>query len=256
MKKIGILLIIALLPVHFVLAYGPDGHRAIASIAQSELSARARKKIDKILGVNGIIYSSTWADEVRSEPAYSYSYPWHYQNLKENCTPDELIQLWNNPTAEGEHLFFAIGHMMARLKQNNRDTVALRFLIHFTGDLYQPMHLGREADLGGNRVSYTWFGQKSNIHRLWDSQLIDHHEMSYTELARFLTDRFSTQKKELQQRSVTDDLLESHKICQAIYNYDNSDTNNYLYFYRFNANLNLQLYKAGLRLAQFLESIY
>ncbi|KAB2823145.1 MAG: S1/P1 nuclease [Paludibacter sp.] len=256
MKKIGYLLLIALFPAHILLAYGPDGHRAIASIAQSELSVGARKKIDKLLGTNGMIYTSTWADEVRSEPSYSYSYPWHYQNLKANCPPDELIKLWNNPTAEGEHLFFAIGQMLTRLKQNNQHAAALRSLIHLTGDLYQPMHLGREADQGGNRVGYTWFGQQSTIHRLWDSQLIGHHQMSYTELARYLADSFAPQKKELKKRSVTDDLLDSYQLCNRIYHYDHTDTNNYLYFYRFNADLNLQVYKAGLRLAQFLESIY
>ena len=80
--------------------------------------------------------------------------------------------------------------------------------------------------------------------------------MSYTELARYLADSFAPQKKELKKRSVTDDLLYSYQLCNRIYHYDHTDTNNYLYFYRFNADLNLHVYKAGLRLAQFLESIY
>lgn len=250
------LLLLALIYSISAGAYGPTGHRAIASIAQEELSAGALRKIEKILGTNGIIYSSTWADEVRSEPAYSYSYPWHYQNLNTSMSPENVSSLWNNPTAEGEHLFFAIQQMMQRLKKNKKDVDALRFLIHFTGDLYQPMHLGRQSDLGGNRVAYTWFGTKTNIHTLWDSYLVEHHKMSYTELARYLTDRYSNNKSKFKKTLLTDDIYSSWVLSMRIYNYDNKDTNNYLYFYRFNEDMNVQLYKAGLRLAQFLESIY
>jgi len=256
MKNIVLLLVVALLSSAIVQAYGPTGHRVIASIAQDELSAGARKKIDKLLGTNGIIYASTWADEVRSDPSYSYSYPWHYQNLNTSMSPDNIATLWNNPTSEGEHLFYAIQQMTQRLKKNKKDVEALKFLIHFTGDMYQPMHLGRQADQGGNRVGYTWFGEKSNIHRLWDSQLIDNYAMSYMELATFLNDRYSADKKKLKKTTLTDDLHQSYQLCVRIYNYDNRDTNNYLYFYRFSNDVEIQLYKAGLRLAQFLNSIY
>ena len=256
MKQILYILLFALLPAALLQAYGPTGHRVIASIAQSELSSGARKKIDKILGTNGMIYTSTWADEVRSDPAYNYSSPWHYQNLNASMSPENIKNLWENPTSEGEHLFYAIQQMMERLKKDKKDTEALKFLIHFTGDMYQPMHLGRQADQGGNRVNFTWFGDKSNIHRLWDSQLIDHNDMSFTEFTRLLIDRYSPEKKKLKKATLTDDLHQSYQLCVRIYNYDNRDTNNYLYVYRFKNDLNLQLYKAGLRLAQFLESIY
>ena len=256
MKQLLIVLLIAFQTAPALLAYGPAGHRAIATIARNELSAGARKKIDKILGANGMIYFSTWADEVRSDPSYSYSYPWHYQNLNSSMSPENIVSLWNNPEAEGEHLFFAIQQMQQRLKKNKKDAEALKFLIHFTGDLYQPMHLGRQADQGGNKVGYTWFGEKSNIHRLWDSQLIDHYSMSYSELAGYLSDRFGPQKRKLKKSALSDDLHHSYQLSVRIYNYDNRDTTNYLYYYRFSYDQELQLFKAGLRLAQFLESIY
>lgn len=256
MKKTKHLLLVLLLVSTAALAYGPTGHRTVASIAQDELSHCARKKIAKLLGTNGMIYYSTWADEVRSDAAYNYSSPWHYQNLNENMSPESIEYLWENPTSEGEHLFYAIQEMMDRLKKNKKDVEALRFLIHFTGDLYQPMHLGRKEDRGGNQVGFTWFGTQTNIHSLWDGYLIDHHKMSFTELTTYLKDRYSGEKKSLKKNSLTDDLKSSYLICRRIYSYDNTDRNNYLYFYRFGDDLNLQLYKAGLRLAQFLESIY
>lgn len=256
MKHFLIILLLAVLPVPALQAYGPIGHRVIASIARNELSTGARKKIEKVIGTNGMIYFSTWADEVRSDSSYSYSYPWHYQNLNTSITPETISTLWDNPASEGEHLFYAIQQLTHRLKKDKKDVEALKFLIHFTGDLYQPMHLGRQADLGGNKVAYTWFGEKSNIHRLWDSQLIDHYDMSYSELARYLTDKFTPQKRKLKKTALTGDLYQSYQLCVRIYNYDNRDMNNYLYFYRFSPEQELQLYKAGLRLAQFLESIY
>jgi len=132
----------------------------MADIAYQHLTNKARKQCDKALGKHGIIYQATWADEVRSDKNYDYSYKWHYQNLKDSMTTEDLKQLLENPTAEGEHLFYAINLMTDRLKKNPSDAEALKFLVHFTGDLHQPMHLGRAEDLGGNKVEMNWFGKK------------------------------------------------------------------------------------------------
>jgi len=56
-------------------------------------------------------------------------------------------------------------------------------LVHFMGDLHQPMHIGRKEDKGGNSIQVEWFGRGTNLHSVWDSKMIDDWEMSYIELA-------------------------------------------------------------------------
>jgi hypothetical protein len=256
MKKPGILLSLLLISV-IGLAYGPIGHRAVAKIAYDELKPKAKKQIDDLLGREGLIYSSTWADEVRSDPDnYKYSYPWHYQNLAEGMSTDDLKKLWDNPASEGEHLFFAIQTLQKRLIKDKNDVEALKFLIHFVADLHQPMHLGRKDDLGGNKVSYTWFGDKTNIHSLWDSYLIENKKMSYTELASYLQNTQEKEKEKLMNETILQGIERGYAICNLIYLYDREDTNNYRYVYRFDKYLDEMLYRSGIRLALILNEIY
>ena len=57
----------------------------------------------------------------------------------------------------------------------------LRLLIHIVGDVHQPLHVGRKGDRGGNDIKVTWFGESSNLHKIWDEGLIDNQQLSYTE---------------------------------------------------------------------------
>src|ERR1035437_10467868 len=85
-------------------AYDAVGHRIIADIAYDNLTDKARTQVDKILGKRGIVYEASWADEVRSDNKYAYSYQWHYQDLDDNMTSADIKKLMVNPKAEGEHL--------------------------------------------------------------------------------------------------------------------------------------------------------
>ena len=145
-------------------AYDAIGHRVVADIAYKNLTSKTRTQVDKILGKHGIIYAATWADEIRSDNKYAYSYQWHYQNLKDSLTTNDFKILLANPKSEGTHLFFAIDTLTTRLKKDKNDAEALKFLVHFMGDLHQPMHLGRLQDLGGNKLDVKWFGKTINLH--------------------------------------------------------------------------------------------
>ncbi|MGB4578069.1 MAG: S1/P1 nuclease [Paludibacter sp.] len=240
----------------FASAYDAVGHRIIADIAYQHLTNKARKQCDKVLGKHGIIYQATWADEVRSDKNYDYSYKWHYQNLKDSMTTEDLKQLLENPTAEGEHLFYAINLMTDRLKKNPSDAEALKFLVHFTGDLHQPMHLGRAEDLGGNKVEMNWFGKKTNVHAVWDAQITESKNMSYTEFSVYLQDKFKPRKAEFQKFTVLQSVEAAYLVRNAIYAYDKSDANNYHYVYRFAGDLDEMLYRGGIQLANLLNEIY
>lgn len=258
MKKLNVLFISAFLLSSLlkVFAYDVVGHRIIARIAYDNLSDKAREETNKVLGTRGIIYQASWADELRSDSTYEYSYPWHYQNLKQGLTNDSLQNLWNNPTAEGEHLFMAIQSMIRRLKKNKDDSEALKFLVHFIGDLHQPLHLGREEDLGGNKIKMTWFGKPVNVHQVWDQYLIDSRKMSSLEYAQFLEDKFEPQNETFKKYNFMDAIESSYSIAQEIYSYDMTDTNPYHYSYHFVNVADTMLYRAGILLAKTLNDLY
>ena len=72
----------------------------------------------------------------------------------------------------------------------------MKLLVHFVGDLHQPLHLGKKEDKGGNDIDILWFGKKSNLHRLWDSDIIDSSKFSFSELSQNLP-AISLKKKKI-----------------------------------------------------------
>jgi hypothetical protein len=250
-------LTLCLLAITFSLsAYDAVGHRIVADIAYQNLTEKARIQLDNLLGKHGIVYEATWADEIRSDKKYAYSYQWHYQDLDDNMSSADIKKLLSSPKVEGEHLFFAIDTLTSRLKKDKNDVEALKFLIHFIGDLHQPLHLGRKDDKGGNSVEYNWFGRKINLHSLWDNYLIDNQRMSYTEYSQYLQDKFEPLKAEMKKHGLLQSVEASYAVRNLIYAYDYSDTSNYHYAYRFTDSLDEMLYRGGIQLANVLNAIY
>ncbi len=237
-------------------AFDAIGHRIISDIAYQNLKCSTRKKVDKLLVKNGITYASVWADDVRSDSDYAYSYDWHFQNLKDGMTKAELQYLLENPTSEGEHLFFALDSLSKRLKNNKKDVEALKFIVHFAADLFQPMHLGRLSDRGGNDVMIKWFGRDIRLHQLWDTQMLEGQKFSYSEYSQYLQDKFSKQKKELKNQSKLDAIWETYLLRNKIYAYNYSNLSGYHYMYEFNEDMDRQLFRAGIQLAKLLNEVF
>lgn len=257
MKTIKSLIIISLLWISLsAVAFDGLGHRVVAVIAYQNLTDKARSQVDAVLGKRGIIYESTWADEIRSDKKYDYSHVWHYQNLRDSLTVQDLGELLAGPAAEGEHLFYAIDLMKSRLKKNKSDAEALKFLVHFVGDLHQPMHLGRKEDLGGNKVDTKWFGKSVNLHALWDRELPESQKYSYSEYSQYLQDKFEPRKAQFLNYTMLQSVAAGYAIRSAIYAYDTSDSNSFHYLYRFTDPLDEMLYRGGIQLANMLNSIY
>ena len=237
-------------------AYDAVGHRIIAEIAYRNLTDKARTQVDKVLGKHGIVYEASWADDVRSDNKYAYSYQWHYQDLDDNMTSNDIKKLLENPKAEGEHLFFALDTLTSRLKKDRNDAEALKFIVHFVGDLHQPLHLGRKDDKGGNTVDFNWFGRKTNLHSVWDGSLIESQKMSYTEFSQYLQDKYEARKAEIKKQTILQSVEAVYAVRNMIYSYDMSDKSNYHYVYFFANKRDEMLYRGGIQLANVLNAIY
>ncbi len=161
-------------------AWGPTGHRVVGQIAEDHLSAAARRGVEALIGPESLAEAATWADEIRSDPTWDKAAPWHYISIDDGETLETTRR-----SSDGDVLW-AIHHFSDVLRSadasHEEKGEALKFLVHFVGDVHQPLHVGRRADQGGNSVQVSWFGETTNLHRVWDSEMIDHEGLSFTEL--------------------------------------------------------------------------
>ena len=255
MKKILSFFALSFLLVWQAVGYDAVGHRIVADIAYGQLTQKARKQVDAILGTHGIVYYASWADDIKSDKHYSYSYQWHFQNLADGMSGQDIADLWNEPKREGEYLFYALDSLARVLEQEPANADALKFVVHFVGDCMQPMHLGRVDDLGGNKIYLKWFGKSVKLHTLWDRYLIENRQYSYSEFSHYLCDKYENEP--VQQMTLLEAVQKCYTIRQAIYDYQQKgDKNNYHYAYRFNTDLDWCLYAAGVQLGKLLNGIY
>lgn len=259
MRKIHFFLFLVLLsfPSQQILAWGKIGHRVVAQVAYDNLTPRARRHIDKVLGPHGIVYYSNWADEIKSDTIYPRSYDWHFQDFDAGLSDSVLIATLTDYPKVGGNLFRAMDSLVALLRQDPSNVDALRFVIHLMGDRFCPMHTAHLDDLGGNRVYLEWFKQPYNLHRVWDDGLIEATRYSYSEYAEYLENHLADQKKAISRMSEADLLRHNYALTNEIYDYYHAwDGNCWHFAYHFTPKMEWQLYASGIRLAMLLNEIY
>lgn len=265
MKKLNLLkkaaIAFALIYVPFTAgAWGVLGHRIVGEVADYYLSVKARKAVQQILGTESMAMAANWADFIKSDTAYNYLSNWHYVNLPESLSQSDVFTFLDKQP--GPNIYNKTNEMIVVLK-NPKSTaeqkkLALRMVIHLMGDMHQPMHTARKDDLGGNKILLTWFGEKSNLHRVWDEGLVDFQQLSYTEYTKAINHPTALQLGAWQRSSLKDCVFESYQICNKIYatGVKNDDKLSYRYNFDWIDTVNEQLLKGGVRLAKVLNDIY
>lgn len=238
-------------------AWGPKGHRVIANVAYMHLTKKAQKQVDSVLGKHGIIYLSTWPDEIRSDTIYRNSDDWHYQNMESNIPDSVVMSMLCDYPAQGGQMYRKIDSLMQVLSSNKQDRDALVFIVHLTADRLCPAHMGHAGDRGGNRIQMKWFGQSTNLHSVWDSKLIESKGFSYSEYTTYLEDTYRDQKCAIEKMSWEELTVKTYHMTDEIYKYQQKwDGNAYHYAWHWTGSMEWQMYAAGIRLAQLLNQIY
>ncbi|MUH37892.1 S1/P1 Nuclease [Zobellia amurskyensis] len=235
--------------------WSKTGHRTVGEVAQHHLSKKARKALKKLLNGESLAYVSTFADDIKADRAYKEFSAWHYVNIPEGKDYSDI-----EPNKNGD-LITGINKCIEIIKDENskkEDKVFyLKMLVHLIGDLHQPMHVGRFEDKGGNDIQLQWFNEGTNLHRVWDSNMINTYGMSYTELASSLPQLSKEQVKFIQQGTVLEWVEESQEIASKLY--DSVETGEKLYYrysYDWWGTVETQLQKGGLRLAKVLNELF
>ncbi|MFD2247932.1 S1/P1 nuclease [Pontibacter ruber] len=254
MKKLVCALMFIPLFAGQVFAWGQNGHRAVGLIAEQHLSKKAKKKIAKVLHETSLAEASVWMDDIKSDTAYNHTHDWHWVTIPENMRYE---QTQKNPNGD---IIMKIEELTKALKAGNLNEKQqgeyLKYLVHLVGDLHQPLHVGKEGDTGGNAIKLQWFGKPSNLHRVWDSDMIESKDLSFTELARFAGNPNKKQVKELQSTTVRDWAYESMTYRPQVYNLPEDGKLSYRYSYDNFDTLEKRILQAGVRLAGLLNEIY
>jgi hypothetical protein len=262
MKKILVKTILAGLIFFLPLqgsAWGVLGHRIVGEIADSYLKSRTKKEIKKILGNESVAMSSNWMDFIKSDNSFRYLSNWHYINFSHGLSYPQVTEYLKKDTST--NIYTRINFVTQGLKKKETPSemkqMYLRILIHLVGDIHQPLHCGRAEDMGGNNIKITWFNNPGNLHTLWDSDLIDFQQLSYTEYARAINYTTPEQLKAWQKDDLTKWVFESYKMSDDLYKEAETNTK-YSYKYNFDhiKDLDQQLLKGGVRLAGLLNHIF
>jgi len=258
-RKILIIISLFLWPFHSF-GWGLLGHRIVGEIAQSNLTAKARLQIQKILGTESIAMASNWADFIKSDSSYRYLETWHYINFPKGLNYDEFKIELKKDTATDIYtkLIFLTAQLKKKGLSKEKKQMYLRLLIHFVGDAHQPLHVSPIGTTGGNDIKVQWFNNPSNLHRVWDSDLIDRQQLSYTEYTHYINHITPSARKQLQADPISKWLYESYKIAEELQDEikENNPRLGYRYDYDHISRLNQQLLKGGVRLAGLLNKLF
>lgn len=255
MRTIIAALLIALTSTQ-ALAWGQNGHRVTGAIAEPLLSRKAKAQVAAILGNETLAEASTWADEMKSSPEVFWQVtanPWHWVTVPTGKTYAEV-----GAPPEGD-AFSALQKFSADLKDPKstleQKQLALRFIVHIVGDLHQPLHVGSGNDRGGNDRKVTFMREETNLHAVWDGNLIDRQQLSFTEMTAFLTRKLTPQLR--REWSNPDPLVwigESAALHAQIY--PTEDRLSWSYGFNQQDTVDRRLTQAGVRMAAYLNELF
>ena len=250
------------------LAWGPDGHRIVADIAESRLSMQAKTAIAQLLSDSpdpSLASIANWADSIRKDREETG--PWHYVDIPYEMSgfdPQRDGKDGNNVVNKLEEFAKVLNDRNAPRQQR---VEALKFIVHFMGDLHQPMHcVERNGDKGGNFRLVFFPGKREavNLHRIWDSDILKlaRGKLEDPEYAAALNTRISKEQEQSWSRGTPASWAnEGHELAVRVaYSGIPSDgappkiTDEYLAAAQ--PVVETQLSKAGVRLANLLNRIF
>lgn len=242
-------------------AWGSEGHRIVAEIAERFLEPETSRRLHELLALENqttLASVSNWADQIRGQRPNTAS--WHFVDIPISRSSYEV----RRDCPRGNCVVAKIDDFAAKLADKNAPPVqrleALKFLVHFIGDVHQPLHASNNRDHGGNDIHVEFKEHKTNLHALWDSRLLTSvvhgDERAYAlNLAHSIS---AADYKTWKTGSAADWANESHTIAvQVLYGELPHGPGAVPSFYEAKALpiIDQQMKKAGVRLAVLLNSI-
>lgn len=268
MKKTIAIILLASFVSTQLFGWGPKGHAIVADIAQSRLTPLTRKNLQALLGQESLASISSWADQVRKDRDESYD--WHFVDIPKDAAGfseqrDCFRPQDQHKGAPTDHHNCAVdrieifSRILADEKASPADRLeALKWVVHFVGDLHQPLHAIDEAR-GGNDIKLPVFGSPKcgdydcNLHWTWDTLLLEHAGLSEEEYVQRLNRLIDQQHLSQQAAGTPEDWAnESHLEARQIIEQKPASIDEQYYQSHINL-VDKKLALAGLRLAALLN---
>ncbi|HSB55494.1 MAG TPA: S1/P1 nuclease [Gemmatimonadales bacterium] len=233
-----------------------EAHRLVARIAEARLTPAAREAIRRILGQETLTQAASWADQVRGHRRATA--PLHYVNIPLGASSYDSAAY----CPSGRCVIGAIDRYRSALVAPATPPVeraeALRFLVHFMGDLHQPLHVSDNSDRGGNltKVEFAGVGT-TDLHKVWDGQLME--AVYPTEEAHWSRLRQMMETLDLDgmtHGTVIDWAMEGHALAREAYDFPPNRRLRQAYIQKNIRVVDLALIKAGVRLAGLLNEAF
>ncbi len=243
----ALLLLLSFLP-SASFAWGEKGHTLVAEVAFNYLNPETRKNVLAYLDGMTLSQAANWMDAIKSDPANDYMKPYHYIDIekgsKEMPKEDNIISTLVKTLKDLDH---------KETMSNAEIKTHILFLMHLIGDLHQPLHVGYPGDKGGNDVKLSFYGRPSNLHAVWDSEIIETQNLT---LAKVLKANLNKPKFDAAQKidviawagQTRSHLKEAYHIPQGKIDELYVDANAQV--------IDSQIYDAGVRLAVILEHYF
>ncbi|KAF4668805.1 hypothetical protein FOL47_002853 [Perkinsus chesapeaki] len=175
--------LLASITIPAIVAWGPDGHATVADTGNKFFNDNAKKAVAEIMGEGvRMADSASWPDTVLHGPdhdEWAWSSGLHYADV-DNCQFVYSRDCKDDYCVAGaiKNYTRQVSDVTLPLEQRQ---VALKFLMHFMGDIHQPLHVGRRSDYGGNTIhvdmKFANF-EHGALHKAWDEKMIDQLEGS------------------------------------------------------------------------------
>jgi hypothetical protein len=244
----------------FLLSWGFTGHRTVALIAERHLSLQAKTAVADLLDGRSLADVSTWADEVRNKPGYKFrTTSWHFLNLPLGLNEDQFETQVKTQSKENVYSAFLMNERTLQRPSSTKEqkAEALKFLIHLVGDAHQPTHISGAEEKGVDTIQIQFDGKGTNLHSLWDSQLLDKQGMSDTQLATVLDKATPAQIKQWQSENILYWIYESYQISSQLYSEVKSGSKlGDDYYQKHIGIVDERIEKAGIRLAGMLNEAF
>ena len=231
-------------------AWGKEGHAIVAEIAMHYVSDPTRAKVLEILKNISVPDAGNWMDNMRSNDYYKFMQHWHYVDIPKDSS---------YKSGQGDNLIAALNTSFNELKKNNinaeKTQEDLLILFHLIGDMHQPLHTGYPDDKGGNDIQVSFKGSGTNLHHLWDSDLIEDQNIT-TDTVLSLADQLpKAMINAIRNGNFLSWMNDSRSLLPQVYNF-NGHKIDQDYEDRNKRMLELQLLKGGIRLAKVLDAIF
>lgn len=247
-------------------AWGPMGHDVVAAIAEQNLTRKAKKNISKLLDGKSIVYYASWMDSIQNSPYWEYGYnktkTWHYANVDKGETYQTM------PKNKDGDVVTGLTYVTKELTENYKNLTDsmrvdyLKMVIHMVGDMHCPMHAGRLSDRGGNDTKVKWFGEKTSMHSVWDSKMIESaRRWGYQEWVEQLDRKDKKFIKEITKGTYEEWFMQTVSNAARFYEYVESlpghnPNLSYKFVFDFSPTLEECLILGGYRLAYVLNTIF